>query len=223
MNKITQAVQFNSSSKTPHSKNGSVLSPCNLPFLHLLLRLLAFSLKLLVAFLPIVKPLFSTNTLNKAHHLKILISSLIHSKPFLKKRVENSMRGPGYLSCIKLRKWHVLLRDGCVEYALKLLDEMFQPLSDVPPDEGVSPNTKWLTVMEATWSADHESKQGQEKGMGIATPTVQVSKGPRRSMRERKGPKALLCRSGKFNQAGNLLNELLGLQATLEIPPFNAL
>ncbi|KAL4302318.1 hypothetical protein GQ457_10G018500 [Hibiscus cannabinus] len=47
-------------------------------------------------------------------------------------------------------------------------------------------------VMEATGSADHESKQGQEEGMGIATPTVQVSKGPRRSMRERKGPKALV-------------------------------
>ncbi|KAK8688204.1 hypothetical protein V6N13_086980 [Hibiscus sabdariffa] len=35
----------------------------------------------------------------------------------------------------RLLELHVLLRDGHVEYALKVLDEMLQPLSDVPPDE----------------------------------------------------------------------------------------
>ncbi|XWS32124.1 hypothetical protein CRYUN_Cryun23aG0134000 [Craigia yunnanensis] len=95
--------QFNSSSK-PHTKNGLLLNPCNLSSPLLLLHLLAFSSKLLAALLPLVKPSISSNTFTKTPHLETPNSSLIHSKAFSNKRVENSTRNPGYPNCIKLRK-----------------------------------------------------------------------------------------------------------------------
>ncbi|KAK8565760.1 hypothetical protein V6N12_059322 [Hibiscus sabdariffa] len=111
----------------------------------------------------------------------------------------------------------VLLRDGRVEYALEVLDEMLQPISDVPPDDVtgdvifrglVKRNRKGVNLIE-----EEIIKLVLLLGRhGVFPNTIWlthlISK---------------LCRRGKFNQACNLLHELLRLQAPLVAPPFNAL
>ncbi|GMI66808.1 hypothetical protein like AT3G61520 [Hibiscus trionum] len=111
----------------------------------------------------------------------------------------------------------VLLRDGRVEYALEVLDEMLQPISDVPPDDVtgdiifhglVKRNRKGVNLIE-------------EELIKLVLLLGRHGVFPNTNWLTRLISK--LCRIGKFNQACNLLHELLRLQAPLEAPPFNVL
>ncbi|KAK8693569.1 hypothetical protein V6N13_071146 [Hibiscus sabdariffa] len=110
-----------------------------------------------------------------------------------------------------------LLRDGRVEYALQVLDEMLQPISNVPPDDVtgdiifhglVKRDRKGVNLTE-----EEIIKLVLQLGRhGVFPNTIWLTR-----------LVSKLCRLGKFNQACNLLHELLRLQAPLVAPPFNAL
>ncbi|KAE8679532.1 proline iminopeptidase-like [Hibiscus syriacus] len=112
---------------------------------------------------------------------------------------------------------NVLLRDGRLKNALNVLDEMLQPLSEVPPDKITGD-----IVLSALLKGDRKGNNFSEENIiklvlsfgkhGVFPKTFWLTQ-----MLSR------LCRSGKINQAWNVLHELLTLRAPLETPPFHVL
>ncbi|XP_022770503.1 pentatricopeptide repeat-containing protein At3g61520, mitochondrial-like isoform X2 [Durio zibethinus] len=111
----------------------------------------------------------------------------------------------------------VLLRDGRVEYALNVLDEMLQPLSEVPPDDITGDIIFYGLV------------KGDRKGTSLSVEEIiklvlkfgKCSVFPKTNWLTQLISR--LCGSGKLNQAWDVLRELLRLRAPLETPPFNVL
>ncbi|XVF73117.1 hypothetical protein PTKIN_Ptkin12aG0176000 [Pterospermum kingtungense] len=111
----------------------------------------------------------------------------------------------------------VLLRDGRVEDALNVLDEMLQPSSKVPPNDVTGDIVFYGLV-----------KRGR-KGRNLNeedTVKLVLKFGEHRVFPKTNWLTPLisrLCKNGKINQAWNVLHYLLRLRAPLEIDPFNVL
>ncbi|XWS32125.1 hypothetical protein CRYUN_Cryun23aG0134100 [Craigia yunnanensis] len=112
---------------------------------------------------------------------------------------------------------NVLLRDGRVEYALNVLDEMLQPLSEVPPNN--------ITGDIIFYGFEKRERKGrnlsEEDTIKLVLNFGKHSVFPKTNWLSQFISR--LCRSGKINQAWNVLHELLRLRAPLETPPFNVL
>ncbi|XWS76963.1 hypothetical protein CRYUN_Cryun01aG0223300 [Craigia yunnanensis] len=111
----------------------------------------------------------------------------------------------------------VLLRDGRVEYALNVLDEMLQPLSEVPPND--------ITGDIVFYGLAKRDRQGRnlsdEDIIELVLKFGKHSVFPKTNWLTQLISR--LCKSGKISQAWNVLHELLILRAPLETPPFNVL
>ncbi|XVE77207.1 hypothetical protein DITRI_Ditri13aG0043000 [Diplodiscus trichospermus] len=106
-----------------------------------------------------------------------------------------------------------------VEYALNVLDEMLQPLSEVPPNDITGDIIFYRLV------------KSDSKGKGINLSDEDTIKLVLKLGKHNVFPNTnwlvrfinSLCRRGKMDQAWDVLHELLGLGATLEAPPINAI
>ncbi|KAL4341781.1 hypothetical protein GQ457_08G022670 [Hibiscus cannabinus] len=111
----------------------------------------------------------------------------------------------------------VLLCDGRLECALDVLDEMLQPSSEVPPDK-----TTGDIVLRGLLKGDRKWKNlSEENAIKLVLSFGKHGVFPKTSWLTQMLSR--LCRSGKINQAWNVLHELLALRAPLETPPFNVL
>ncbi|XP_022757456.1 pentatricopeptide repeat-containing protein At3g61520, mitochondrial-like [Durio zibethinus] len=111
----------------------------------------------------------------------------------------------------------VLLRDSRFDYAMNVLDEMLQPISEVPPNE-ITGDIVFNALVKRGRKGRNLSEEdliklvlqfGKHSVFPKTNWLTQLISG--------------LCRSGKSNQAWNVLHELLRLRAPLETPPFNAI
>ncbi|XVF33255.1 hypothetical protein REPUB_Repub17cG0153200 [Reevesia pubescens] len=111
----------------------------------------------------------------------------------------------------------VLIRDGRLDYALNVLDEMLQPLSEVPPND-VTGDITFYGLVKRGRKVRNLSEEDTVKLVlkfgkhGVFPKTNWLTQLITR-----------LCRNGKINQAWDFLHELLRLRAPLEAPPFNSL
>ncbi|EOX95861.1 Pentatricopeptide repeat superfamily protein, putative [Theobroma cacao] len=110
----------------------------------------------------------------------------------------------------------VSLRDGRVDYALNVLDEMLQPLSEVPPND-VTGDIVFYGLVKRERKG---RKLSEEEIIKLVLKFGEHSVFPRTIWLTQLITR--LCRSGKINQAWNVLQELLRLRAPLEAAPFNA-
>ncbi|GMI85904.1 hypothetical protein like AT3G61520 [Hibiscus trionum] len=111
----------------------------------------------------------------------------------------------------------VLLRDGRFESALNVLDEMLQPVSEAPPDKITGD-----IVLNGLLKGDRKGKNlGEENTIKLALSFGKHGVFPTTFWLTKMLSR--LCKSGKINQAWNVLHELLTLRAPLETPPFNVL
>ncbi|KAK8650560.1 hypothetical protein V6N13_140192 [Hibiscus sabdariffa] len=111
----------------------------------------------------------------------------------------------------------VLLRDGRLESALNVLDEMLQPSSEVPPDKITAD-----IVLRGLLKGDGKWKNlSEENAIKLVLNFGKHGVFPKTSWLTQMLSR--LCRSGKINQSWNVLHELLTLRAPLETPPFNVL
>ncbi|XVF80138.1 hypothetical protein PTKIN_Ptkin15bG0046200 [Pterospermum kingtungense] len=110
----------------------------------------------------------------------------------------------------------VLLRDGRVEYALRVLDEMLQPLSEVPPND-----TTGVIVFYGLMRRDKKVlKLSEEDTVNLVLKFGKHNVFPKTNWLTQLITR--LCRNWNINKACDVLHELLTLQAPLEAAPFNA-
>ncbi|XVE73804.1 hypothetical protein DITRI_Ditri11bG0147900 [Diplodiscus trichospermus] len=111
----------------------------------------------------------------------------------------------------------VLLRDGRVEAALNVLDEMLQPSSEVPPND-ITGDIIFYGLVKRDRKGSNLS---DEDTIELVLKFGKHSVFPKTKWLTQMI--SSLCRNGKINQTWNFLHELLRLKAPLGTSPFNVL
>ncbi|TYH38730.1 hypothetical protein ES332_D12G130100v1 [Gossypium tomentosum] len=111
----------------------------------------------------------------------------------------------------------VLLRDGRIDRALNVLDEMLQPVSQSPPNDV----TGDIVFYGLTKRGRKGRNVSEEELIKLVLNLGKHSVFPRTNWLTQLV--SSLCRNGKINQAWDVLHEQLKLGAPIESPTFNVL
>ncbi|PPS14012.1 hypothetical protein GOBAR_AA06574 [Gossypium barbadense] len=111
----------------------------------------------------------------------------------------------------------VLLRDGRIDRALNVLDEMLQPVSESPPN-GVTGDIVFYGLTKRGRKGRNVS---EEELIKLVLNLGKHSVFPKTNWLTQLV--SSLCRNGKINQAWDVLHEQLKLGAPIESPTFNVL